>query len=329
MRVDESFLRQLDWNLLYTFFVVAEERSITRAANRLGLTQPAISNAMTRLEMQLNKKLLDRKQSKFTLTKTGMLFQSECREIYGTVSRLQVAMRDVRDEVTGHIKLALLTHVDCQLLDDAIADFHKKHPEATFEIFVATSADIAELVQQKIATLGVCFEIDGNKNLRSHVLYREKFALFCGKNHRLFGKTELKFQDLLNETIVTFPTDNPTGPLKAFSQMRTTHNLHGNLTGTSAHLEEVHRMIKASLGVGPLPIHVVHNSIRNKDLWMLDIPDSTVELDVQFISNPKVRFNRAEEMFIKTLETATARVPLNERTYPVDLLDENQSNLAL
>ena len=68
----ERLLRNLDWNLLYTFLVIVEESSITGAARRLSLSQPSVSNALKRLEEHLGMRLIQRRKGMFALTEQGL-----------------------------------------------------------------------------------------------------------------------------------------------------------------------------------------------------------------------------------------------------------------
>jgi DNA-binding MarR family transcriptional regulator len=66
-----ALVRRLDWNLLRTFVVLVEAQGITRAAERLGLQQPTVSNALRRLEETLGRRLIDRSPGTFELTEAG------------------------------------------------------------------------------------------------------------------------------------------------------------------------------------------------------------------------------------------------------------------
>lgn len=315
-RVDEKFVRQLDWNLLYVFFVVGEERGVTKAATKLGITQPAVSNAIKRLERHVDKELLDRSQSGFSLTEAGDLLHVECCQIYSNVSSLPNALAINDTEVTGQIRLAVLTHVDCPIFDQTMSEFHSTYPRVSFEIWVATSGRVIDRVANNSATAGICLLEENSRNLEVEHLYRERFALFCGKDHRLAGRADLQLADLEGEDFVSFPTDRAAGPLRAFSQLREKHGVGGSLVGVSSNLEEVKRMIIAGLGIGPLPVHVVRGDVNADELWMLDIPDSMRDSDIFLVLNPKARLNRAETLFIEALRKKIAVTPLNQRTYP-------------
>ena len=124
--------RELDWNLLRTFVVLAESHSITDAANQLGLRQPSVSAALKKLEDRIGRKLLDRSPGRYALTDAGRLLYREAVEINGSVLRLSTLLRDLTDEVQGNIKIAVASHVVCPVLDDALARFHAKPSRCNF-----------------------------------------------------------------------------------------------------------------------------------------------------------------------------------------------------
>ena len=78
---------RLDWNLLRTFLTIVHERSISRAAVRLHITQPAVSLALRRLEDQLGHTLIERRGSHFRLTRVGEDVLRIATDVYGNVSK--------------------------------------------------------------------------------------------------------------------------------------------------------------------------------------------------------------------------------------------------
>ena len=84
----DRFARNLDWNLLRTFVVLVQEGSVTGAANRLLLQQPAVSMAMKRLEETVGCRLIERRPGYFEMTEAGRKVYLQAREIFGAVVRL-------------------------------------------------------------------------------------------------------------------------------------------------------------------------------------------------------------------------------------------------
>ncbi|WP_346433057.1 LysR family transcriptional regulator [Breoghania sp.] len=130
----ERLVRDLDWNLFGTFVVLARSHSVTEAAERLSLKQPTVSSALKRLEDRLGKRLINRKSGHFELTEAGKLLLREAVEIQGPILRLGTLMRDVADEVRGHVEIAMASHVVCPLFDETLRRFHEKHPLATLSV---------------------------------------------------------------------------------------------------------------------------------------------------------------------------------------------------
>ena len=79
----ERLVWELDWNLLRTFVVIAEVKSITRAAERLNLKQPSVSNALKRLEDRVGRRLVERDATRFDLTEVGQLLYEQAVEVFG------------------------------------------------------------------------------------------------------------------------------------------------------------------------------------------------------------------------------------------------------
>lgn len=306
---------KLDWNLLRTFMVIAQEGSITNAANRLSLAQPSVSNALKRLEGRLEKKLIYRSPGRFELTKPGRLLFEECEEIFGTVSRLTVLMRDVQEELTGHIRISMASHITCPILDKALSDFHTNHPKVTFNMLVLTSREVQRSVLQKDVGFGLSLAMEPNPRLNYIHLYREHFGFFCGPEHHLFGKTDIELSQLCNEPMVSFQSDQLSDVLRPVALLRVTEGMRGPVVGTSAHLEEVKRMIVNGLGIGPLPVHVVRRDIRDGLLWRLPPYDSRLAIDINLVTNPRAHLSRAESGLIDQLIQATNTLSLSQRTY--------------
>ncbi len=308
----------LDWNLLRTFMVIVDEQGITAAAERLRLKQPTVSNALRRLEERLGRRLIDRTPGSFEVTPTGRLLQRECVEIFGSVSRLSVLVREIRDEVTGQVTIAMASHVVSPLFDQVLAQFHRDHPRATYTIDVSTSATVIEQVLTKQASFGICLVHRKHPRLEYRRIFREHFGFFCGPTHRLFGRRGLRLVDLRGEPSVSFKTDRMSDALRPVALIRANAQFDERIVGVSSALEEVRRMIVAGLGIGPLPIHVVERDVRDGLLWRLPPYDKPAAIDIYVVHNPRAHMNRAERGLLDALHAEIAATPISARTFPAE-----------
>ncbi|MBN9268948.1 MAG: LysR family transcriptional regulator, partial [Mesorhizobium sp.] len=152
----ERLVWDLDWNLLRTFVVIAEVKSITRAAERLNLKQPSVSNALRRLEDRVGRRLVERDATRFELTEVGKLLYEQGIEVFGTISQLPLLMRGVSDDVTGHATIAVASHVVSPLFDRALSQFHANYPRASITISVAARSEVTKQVRERRASFGIC-----------------------------------------------------------------------------------------------------------------------------------------------------------------------------
>ena len=311
----ERFLRELDWNLLRSFIVLAESSSITEAAGRLRLKQPSVSSALKRLEDRLGKRLIDRSPGHYRLTEAGKALYREAVEIQGNVLRLSTLMREVTDEVTGNVRIAVASHVVCPVFDDLLGWFHETYPRASLSIEVRTSSDAAAAALAQQATFAICLVNDRNPRLEYRRLYREFFGLYCGPRHPLFGRDGLTLSDLAGHSSVSFGTDRLGDVLKPVTLIRAAADMHERTVGVSNNLEEVRRMIIAGLGIGPLPLHVAREDEERGLLWRVPPYENEPAIDVYVVWNPVAKLNRAEEAMREEILSRIEAIPVEQRTY--------------
>jgi DNA-binding transcriptional LysR family regulator len=308
----------LNWNLLRTFMVIVQEGSITSAAARLNRKQPTISNALGRLEKQLDKRLIERRPGQFRVTTAGEHLYRECLEIYGNIARIPTLIRDIEDEVHGQVRISMASHVVCPLFDSVMSEFHASHPNATFHVAIATSGDVVQQVLEKTASFGICLVDEPHPKLAYQQMYREYFGFFCGPGHPLFGRKGLAMEDLRDESLVSFNTDQLSGQLRPVALLRVQQNVGRRITAISPHLEEVRRMIVNGLGIGPLPIHVVQRDVEAGVLWRLPPYEKPPAIDIYLVWNPRTTLNRAEDAFLSTLRERIDNTPEPERNFLPD-----------
>src|ERR1700740_979161 len=91
----EGLAKKINWNLLHMFVVVAEQQSLSRAADMLGRGQPAVSAALKKLEERLDCKLATRGPTNFALTPAGAVLHREAREIANGIDRISLLIADL------------------------------------------------------------------------------------------------------------------------------------------------------------------------------------------------------------------------------------------
>lgn len=294
-------LHHLNWNLLHTFLVIVEERSITRAADRLLVRQPSVSAALQRLEETLGGQLVQRDSRRFVLTKRGELLYKECVDIYRSVARIGDKLSEEHDELTGLVRIQVVTHVVLPAFDRALARLNRKHPSVTVRIDVANSHDIVRSVSQKLSPFGICLLPNPLAGLACRRLLREEFGILCGRDHPLHGRRDVPLHDLAEEPFVALACGQD-GALEPMVALREGAGLGNRTVGSSPNLEEVARMIAAGLGIGILPLASVQEALDTGALWNLSGAGHDLGADLYLVSSPTMEMSAAEVAFQRLLE---------------------------
>lgn len=313
----ERLARDLDWNLLRVFLALAEAGSVTGAAERLSLKQPSVSAALKRLEERVGARLIDRARGRFHLTAAGARMWEEAREVEAAILRLADRIAEAEGQVTGHVTIALASHVVSPMFDAVLARFLADHPGATISLEVMASRDALALVAARRASLAVCLMPQRAGGVVAELFYREAFGLFCGQSHPLYGAQDLPTGALAGQAVVSFQTDREGDALGEVTALRRRLGMGARVVGSSAHLEEVRRMIEAGIGIGPLPLHVVARDVAAGRLWQLPPRAGLPTVDVHLCHAAAARRNPAEAELLARLQAAIAATPLAARSYGI------------
>lgn len=289
----------LDWNLLRTFLVIAEERSVTKAAARLLLQQPSVSAALKRLEDTFGCRLFERGARALTLTPQGELLFAECRSLYQAIAGLEQKLVSVSGSVTGAVRLQVVTNLDHPALDAVYRRVHRQHPGISFEVGISTSHEIIRAVSQQIVPFGICLLNKPLPTLSCQFLFREAYGLFCGRSHRLFGNQGVDMIDIQAEPWVSFACAEVSESLEPMLALRLGADLARRVVAVSADLQEVRRFIAAGVGIGTLPLPAGPDADVDPRLWQLPVLNAgELGADVYFLTNKTARYNSAEAAFL-------------------------------
>jgi DNA-binding transcriptional LysR family regulator len=318
-RTARPLAHQLDWNLLRAFLTIAEHGSISRAADALHRSQPAVSAALKRLEQQIGTTLATRTATTFRLTEPGQILLRECQEIFNTIAQMPRLLDGGGDSLVGTMAIRMASHIVSDLIDSTITEFHRRYPRVTLDISISPSSQIVEDALNRSVKVGIGLASVQHPDLRYQHLYREHFGFFCGPSHRLFGRTGLTLKDLEGEKAVSFRVFTFSDWVQTIGALNKRANLAVPMVGISDHLEEVRRMILAGMGIGALPIHVMERDVRDGLLWQLPPYDDAPAIDVHLVTNPKTQLGRIESAFVHLLTSTVQSKPLDERSYPPSL----------
>lgn len=146
----------MDIRKLQYFLAVAEEGQITKAAKRLHMAQPPLSQQIKMLESELGLQLIDRNGGrKITLTDAGQALRTRAEQILGLVDQTVIELKDFADKSPETLSIGISTTWDVTFLPDRIRDFRRRHPENRLQLQGNDSNKIEELLTQGIIEIAI------------------------------------------------------------------------------------------------------------------------------------------------------------------------------
>ncbi len=194
----------MDLTLLRSFLSVAETGAITEAAERIGITQPALSRRLQQLEEHLGVELLVRGRKGVVLTEIGRLVQSEAQGIVARYERMREMVASHQRLEGGTVRIGGGATAVSYMLPEAIAAFQAAHPQVRFQMREAGSSEIADDVVAGHLELGVVTLPVRDRELDVTPLTTDRIVLVARHDHLLAKKRRVRIQDLADQAFVAF-----------------------------------------------------------------------------------------------------------------------------
>ncbi|MGG3032340.1 LysR family transcriptional regulator [Bacillus stercoris] len=189
-------LKQLEY-----FYAVCQELHFTRAAEKVGISQPSLSQQIKLLEYEIGTPLFDRIGKKTALTESGKLLLQYTRKIFYEVEQAKTSIDELNGLQRGTILVGTLLTVEDYLITPTLLSFHQKYPGVKVSVFGLRTGDIhKQLIENKL-DLGIVFLPMKGDELESISLSTEEMAFAVPEGH------PLENQDMLDvEVLKTTPS---------------------------------------------------------------------------------------------------------------------------
>ncbi|WP_221352350.1 LysR family transcriptional regulator [Streptomyces beigongshangae] len=193
-------LRQLEY-----FVAVAEERSFTRAAERVHISQSGVSAQIRRLERELGAELFDRSARSATLTVAGKAALGHARTALAAAGAVGRAVDEVTGLVRGRLTVGMVVGCTLTPLFDALAAFHEAHPGVEISLLEDRSDRLVEGVRAGAVDVALVGAAAAPEGLDALTLVSERLVAAVPAGHPLAEQPEVTLRDLMAHPIVCMP----------------------------------------------------------------------------------------------------------------------------
>ena len=192
----------MDTRQLQAFCAVVERRSFSQAAERLGVTQPAVSLQVRALEKRLGTQLLDRSGRRVEPTEAGhRLYRGAQRLLALEEDIVNEVMSDAERDLSGTLEIGASTGPGGVVLPRLLCEFAKHHAELSIALTVSDTQTIVERVAERTLALGIVGAAPRHRGVEYEPFFRDELVLACPPGHRFAGR-RISLEDLHSEQLI-------------------------------------------------------------------------------------------------------------------------------
>lgn len=291
----------LEIRLLNYFLVLAEELHYTKAAERLNISQPTLSNQIKILENMLNVKLFDYVQKRTVITEPGKILKQHVYKIFFDLEQAETDIKNYTGKSREQIRIGA---TGSHLLLIPCSRFNNLHNNILITMEEHTSNTIVENVKNGKLDLGLIYFATEDSAIHSELLNIESYLAVVPSNSRLANYSSLSLKDLTNENIVLLPQSSNSRKNidKAFSMinhickpriqatnldscMRLIENSDNITILPNSYIRSVNELGFKAIPISDYPPRQTVNLIYRKDLFIDDILKSFLDIIRNFHQN--------------------------------------------
>lgn len=231
------------------FIEIARQRHFTRAAERLHMAQPALSQQMKNLEAELGTPLFIRGKKETQLTAAGKALLPRAEALLAQAEAARAAVSDVAQLRGGKLIVAAIPSVCAGLLPDLLHAFGRKHPGVKLQLIEDSSERVAASVESGHADLGFLQLPASKAAFESRVLITEPFVALVAASHALANEKEIPLKQLAGESFIFYKGRARDSALEACRKA----GFEPHIACESGELETIRALVAARVGIAIVP----------------------------------------------------------------------------
>ena len=288
-------LENMDTQLLEAFIAVAKAGSFSDAAEKIHLTQPAVSKRIALLEEQLDCRLFDRIARSVTLTEAGEALLPRAHHILREIADTTQAINDLSGEISGKLRLAISHHIGLHRLPPVLKRFAQNYPEVTIDVdFMDSEKAYEGILQGRFEVAVITLAPEAHPKIETKTIWPDPLVFMVSEDHPLVREHNPTLENLRNYPAILPGLGTYTGRMtrKLFEQQ----NVPLPTTMTTNYLETIKMMVSIGLGWSLLPESMLDSGIK-----AVEISDIQIQRELGYIHHREKSLSNAAKEFINLL----------------------------
>jgi len=288
---------------------IASEKSFTRAAEVLFVSQPSLSKQIKTLESRLNISLINRENNIVSLTEAGKLFLQYSERILALCEESCRALNDLKSGDRGNLTVGASQTIGTYLMPRVLALFAQNHPQINIEVHVDSTRKIAKRVLEgdiDIAVVGGNIPDELEKNLKVEDFVNDELILIIPKSHpfALKKKKKINKDDLYHLNFITLNSNSTIR--KLIDNILIQNNIRTkqfNIIMQLNSIEAIKTAVSLGLGAAFVSSSAIEKEIELKTIEIIRIEDIKITRILSIVSNPECYRSKAVDFFYNELWT--------------------------
>jgi DNA-binding transcriptional LysR family regulator len=293
-------LPTMELTQLRSFYTIARERSVTRAALRLGLTQPALSIQIKALEAEIGTTLFARQRKQMQLTQAGELFYQYVQTVLDTLEEAKAEVAALHHLLRGHLAMATSDTNCTYVLPPVLRQFRADYPQVRIDIRNRMSSQVLQLVVEHEVEFGLATLPMTHRQVTTETLFHREEVVICPRDHPLSGATSVSLAQVSPYPLLVLSPGSTSRQLLdlAFQQACVPMQVAMHLGS----IEVIKRFVESGLGVAIVPRIAVAEEAQHGRLVALPSPDLPARA-IGLVERQSARRSPAAMAFLHMLRT--------------------------
>jgi DNA-binding transcriptional LysR family regulator len=290
---------------LKVFCDLAETESFTKAAQINNVTQSAVSQQISSLERQFKSLLIERSKKKFRLTREGQVLYDFSKQIIQTYDSLHSKLQEIKDIISGTIRVATIYSIGLHDLPPYIKKFLKDYPTVHVHVEYRRANQVYEDVLSNVVDLGLVAYPTKDTKLEIVALRKDPLVLICHPQHPFAKLKSIKLRSIADQKFVGFEPDIPTR--KALDKVLKDLNVEVKTVMEFDNIETVKRAVEIDAGVSIVPQGTISQEVSKQTLAAVAIEDAELYRPLAAIYKKGKVLSPAMRQFINILKEGSAK----------------------
>jgi DNA-binding transcriptional LysR family regulator len=298
---------QINLNQLRIFYCAARERSLTKAAEALFVTQPAVTMQIKALEQYLEVPLF-RKRGKFLeLTDEGNTLFKYAERIFAIVDEMEHVLKGFAELTHGSLTIGTTRSFARHLMPGLLSRYQEKFPGIKISLEVGSSSEIAEGVMAFKYDLGVIAKLPLSKKLKAIPYAMEEFCLVVSPDHRFAKRAVISCQELQNEPIII--REPGSGSRHTLLTFLSSHGVKPSVLVEAGSVEFIKEYVMQGRGISLLYKPEIQWEAKMGLLKPLEIAEGPLLLQTEIVVPEGVTLSRPSRAFLELVGSPPPTAP--------------------